>query len=120
MRTALHDNVAATSQLWNAIRNDADGVTVDVTGSALPTGGFFVGGSAEPLVKGQDHITPDDVAGYVSTHPEARFFGLWREGDQYWLDCTEHYADADAAHSVARQRHEIAVYNITTGGCEQS
>ncbi|WP_146132525.1 hypothetical protein [Streptomyces solincola] len=109
---------AVTAKLCAAIRNGVDGETVDATGGTLPTHGYWVGGRSWTLVKSASRVTPDDVAGFVSAHPTARYFGVWVENGRAYLDIADHVLSPRDAHAMAVERNEIAVFNIDTGECE--
>lgn len=118
--TLTRDDTRTTASLWRAIQDGADGVTVDSLGNELPKYGYYVGGRSWTLVRAAHAVTPDDVAGYVSTHSDTRYFGMWIEGGRVYLDAVDLiYREADA-HATGRERRELAVFNISTGECEES
>jgi hypothetical protein len=118
--TLVRDDTRTTAALWAAIRNGAEGVTVDALGNELPRYGYYVGGASWTLVRAAHAITPDDVAGYVSTHSGTRYFGMWVDGGRVYLDAVDLIYRESEAHETARERRELAVFNISTGECEGS
>lgn len=118
--TLTRDDTRTTAALWAAIRNGAEGATVDALGGELPRYGYWVGGRSWTLVRAAHAVTPDDVAGYVSVHPDARYFGLWVDGGRVYLDAVDLIYRETDAHDVARERRELAVFNIRSGQSEES
>ena len=120
MSTITRDDTRITRELWAAIQSGQDGATVDALGFELPHYGWYVGGKSWTLVRAAEHITPDDVAGYVSVHPDTRYFGMWVDGGRVYLDSVDLiYREADA-HTLGRKRRELSVYNISARECEPS
>lgn len=118
--TLTRDDTRTTASLWHAIQNQAAGVTVDALGGEMPRYGYWVGGQSWTLVRAAHVITPDDVAGYVSTHSDARYFGMWVDGGRVYLDAVDLIYRASEAHETAYERRELSVFNISTGSCEES
>ncbi|OII61199.1 hypothetical protein BJP40_06640 [Streptomyces sp. CC53] len=114
----LTDAPATTAALYRAIRTGSDGATVDSYRQPLPETGYWVGGQSWTLVKAVSRITPDDVAGFVSTHPNARYFGVWVENGRAYLDVVDHVPAERSAYALATARSEMAVFNIATGESE--
>lgn len=116
--TLTRDPVTATRKLWDAVRTGQDGATVDVLGGEAPRYGYLVGGASWTLVRAASNLTPDDVAGFVSAHPHARYFGMWVDGGRVYLDVVDLvYRESDAFES-ARERAELSIYNVRTAECE--
>lgn len=112
------DRVRTTRKLWAAISSGADGVTVDALDGEAPRYGYMVGGGSWTLVRAAALITPDDVAGFVSAHPDARYFGMWVDGGRVYLDvCNLVYREADAFKTAA-DRSELSIFNVRTAECE--
>ena len=107
-------------ELWFAAANECAGFTVDRFNESLPRTGYFVGGQSWTLIRAAELLTPEDVDQYVSTHPNTRYFGMWVDDHKVYVDSVDHISDHDKAHAVASERHELAVFNITTGECERS
>lgn len=118
--TLVRDDTRTTASLWAAIQNGADGATVDALGNELPRYGYYVGGASWTLVRAAHAVTPDDVAGFVSTHPDTRYFGMWVEDGRVYLDAVTLIYRESEAHETARERRELAIYNISAGECETS
>ena len=118
--TLTRDNTRTTAALWSAIRTGRDGVTVDALGNDLPRYGYYVGGQSWTFVRAAHAVTPDDVAGYVSAHSATRYFGMWVEGGRVYLDAVDLIYRETDAHETARERRELAVFNISSGECETS
>ncbi|MFF8831367.1 hypothetical protein [Streptomyces sp. NPDC015131] len=114
----LVDAPATTAALFQAIRSGSEGVTVDSYGRELPETGYWVGGQSWTLVKAVSRVTPDDVAGFVSTHPEARYFGVWVEKGRAYIDAVDYVEGSRRAFALATVRSEMAVFNIGTGESE--
>lgn len=120
MQTMTRDDQRIARELWWATLNGCVGFTVDTHGESLPREGYFVGGQSYTLVRAANMITPDEITRYVQSHPNTRYFGMWVEDHQVYVDCVDHITDAATAHTLGQEREEIAIYNITTGECEQS
>lgn len=116
--TLTRDDTRTTATLWHAIRNGSAGVTADSLGNELPHYGYWVGGQSWTLVKAIGRVTPDDVAGFVSAHPETRYFGMWVEDGRVYLDAVDLIYSATEAHAVASERRELSIFNISAGECE--
>ena len=120
MQTTTRDDQRIARELWWATLNGCVGFTVDTHNEPLPRNGYFVGGQSYTLVRAANMITPDEITRYVTSHPETRFFGMWVEGSDVYVDCVDHVTDAETAHQMGQDREEIAIYNIATGECERS
>lgn len=107
-----------TDVLYAAVQARVSGITLDTLGETLPESGYWVGGQSWTLTKSVDNFTRDDVEDYVAAHPASRFFGVWVENGRAYLDITDHVESARAAHQLACQRCEFAVFNISSGQCE--
>lgn len=118
--TLVRDDTRTTASLWAAIQNGSEGVTVDSLGNELPRYGYYVGGQSWTLVRAAHAVTPDDVAGYVSTHSATRYFGMWVDGGRVYIDAVDLIYRESEAHATARERRELAIYNISAGECEAS
>lgn len=107
-----------TTAIISAINDSMIGGTVRRTavGSELPTTGYWVGGVVSPLV-----IDPDDLGGdnvgeietfvnYITTE----FVGWWTDSDddQLYVDAVTWFESHDDAAKAARERHEIAFWDI--------
>jgi hypothetical protein len=119
MTVATRDDTRVTRDLWSAIANGAPGATVDALGHSLPSEGYFVGGRSYVSVHPVDSITPDDVAGYVSSNSDARYFGMWEHDGKIFLDAVDWIVDRVHARQLGRLRREIEIFNIATGECEE-
>lgn len=116
--TLVRDDTRTTRQLWAAISSGQAGITVDALDNELPHYGYFVGGRSWTLVRAAALITPDDVAGYVSSNSDARYFGMWVDGGRVYLDAVDLIYRESDAQDAARERCELAVFNVRTGNCE--
>lgn len=112
--TVTRDATRVTRELWNATQTRSEGATVDALDFPLPHYGYWVGGQSWTLVKAADRVTPDDIAGFVSAHPSARYFGVWVEDDRAYFDVVDLIYREETARETARERHELAVFNIST------
>lgn len=120
MTTLTRDDTRITRELWRAIADHADGFTVDALDDELPDHGYFVGGQSFTQIRPVALTTPDDVAGFVSVHPNTRFFGVWEDNGMIYIDAVDHVESDAQAHDLGRARKEIAIYNISTEECEAS
>lgn len=99
----------------NTILANRDGGTIALNGSELPTTGYFVGGITSALVYGpQDG--PEDVIEFVRylDNLGAEYVGWWtdQETGALWIDGSDHFAQQWFAEGIARDRGEIAIYDI--------
>lgn len=117
MATLVRDNARTTATLWHAIRNGEAGVTADSLGFELPHYGYYVGGQSPTLVMPTGTVTPDDVAGFVSTHPETRYFGMWEDDGKIYVDAVDLIYSGQRAMELARERGELAVFDISDRKC---
>jgi hypothetical protein len=62
-------------------------------------------------------VTPDDVAGFISTHPETRYFGMWEDGGKIYIDAVDLIYSGSQAAELARERGELAYFDISDGQC---
>lgn len=116
--TTTRDDVRVTRELWAAISSGADGATVDAHGGELPRYGYLVGGRSWTLVRAAHRVTPDDVAGFVSRNSDSRYFGMWVEDGRVYLDCVDLIYRESDAFEAARERRELAVFNVRSQECE--
>lgn len=83
-------------------------------GPASQTTGYYVGGADNveaitfPVDSPADwHAAVDKVRGAGSA-----YVGVWEDGGLYYVDATERIEDERMALTVARQRGEIAIWDI--------
>jgi hypothetical protein len=92
------------------------GGTLALDRSELPTTGYFVGGLVSALIYGAEN-DPDDVdcfAEYLDHATPAQFIGWWtdQETQALWVDGTSWHEGLTEALVIARDRNEIAIYDI--------
>lgn len=120
MTTNIH---GLARYLWNeTIRHD--GATANIYGFS-PADGYMVGGVAETVIHTWDeHAALDQIEHYILNnadqlvHPE-HYVGTWVAHEcgnkqALYIDISERYATEAEALEVAIERHELAVYNLTT------
>ena len=103
------------------IANDAGGFTFRWSDAEFPSAGFAVG------IPGFEHqtayLTPQSIWDYVlrtdvsaALNADAhRCLGTWRNGDTWYLDVSEVYANLASAIDAARKGNQRAVYDLAEG-----
>lgn len=101
-----------TDTLTNMIDNGTDG-TVDVTGSDLPTDGYYVAAASPFNLSGpRDTLSPSLVRTFLAM--ATRYVGVWTDTDtgHVYLDHVEHHQDKAQALKIAAARSEIAIWDV--------
>lgn len=104
--------IRVLSVLRNTVERRESGATVATRGES-PTNGFMVGGVAPELVMTNG---TRDLPSWVARN-SGEYFGIWRDDatGKYHADISEHYADRETAIEIARQRGEIAIWDLANG-----
>ena len=113
-------NAAVASQTAKAIRASG-GITVSIHGD-VPHEGFAVAGitdaSGTKVESMYDReVTAKDVRSYMSAHADQlkepnAYMGAWVDAGKTFLDVSQVFSDRSAALDAARQRDEIAVFDL--------
>ncbi|QDF14242.1 hypothetical protein SEA_IAMGROOT_69 [Microbacterium phage IAmGroot] len=90
------------------------GATFAADGTPV-TEGFAVAGIAEAIRIDVADFTAELLAEVITLFAEAGTFGTWIEDGEVWIEPSEVYTDRAEAERVARQRDEIAFYDLTAG-----
>jgi hypothetical protein len=108
---------AIATEIFNSIADGENG-TLDIMGYDLPGYGYFVGGEGAPLVFGSvedgNRSTAmraiRDFVGKLS----GRYVGWWadEETGKIYVDGTTWFSSEHEAARTARERKEIAIYDI--------
>ena len=108
-------------QLANCLLSNArSGYSVNIQG-VEPRCGYMVGGIVQPLVyQNTASVNVHEVSSWIKAYINANnsdkniFFGIWRnpENNQVFIDVSQQISDLDLALEVARNRGEIAIYDI--------
>lgn len=95
-----------------------EGFSVSDLGLKLPTTGYFVAISAYGAIYDRPTFSVHDLQDYVANFrsflqgsPD-RYLGAWVDGDEVYLDISEWIADRDTAIMDAKNRGELAVWDI--------
>lgn len=104
---------------------ESGGSTVSVIGETLPDSGYMVGGEVEGLQMDASLLTnrPDAVEAALEMYVHRNFklltkgnvfLGGWldKEDDTVWFDVSDKYATEGFALLVARNRGELAIWDI--------
>lgn len=95
------------------------GGTLSLTGDPLPTEGYYVGGLVSPLIlDGTDAQSDVSVfTEYLLDTLDVKFIGWWtdEETGHLWVDGVSHHATEHRASRLARERREIAIFDIVRG-----
>lgn len=86
------------------------GKTVDLTGAPLPLRGYFVGVTGVVLTA--QTATLDVFHAFVKAHANARFLGVWREGNAVYLDTVVYCETFREAASFGHLYNQKAIYSI--------
>ena len=98
-----------------------EGGTAPLHRDTLPTTGYYVGGAVSPLILSDPlEFTPDarwDVqvfVNYLREYVACQYVGWWSDSEtgKVWIDATTWHTDEFTAGKVARERREIAIYDI--------
>lgn len=102
------------------------GATIDLTGAPVSRShGYFVAGMPEgvaTLDKGDTQAALDMLNFYfdlIST-PEyessyGKFLGTWIDGDDLYIELSEYVPNKEIAMNLARERGELAIFDIANG-----
>lgn len=96
------------------IIDNPEGGTLDLRGFPLPDNGYFVGGACPPLVfDSADDMTYVALGAFIG-HLRSAYVGWWtdEETGKVYVDGTDWYGTEHVAATVARERHEIAFWDI--------
>lgn len=105
-------NQEAYATVRTMILNGDDG-TVSVTGSPLPTDGYYVATQTPFNASGpRDTLRESIVRLFVSYAPS--YVGVWTDTDtqHVYLDHVEHIGSREHALKTARARNELAIWDI--------
>lgn len=97
---------------------ESDGGTVALHGHSLPTTGYFVGGRIPSLILSEEEVSRRaviyQVIDFVS-RAGTPYVGVWRDSEtgKIYFDAVEWYYDEYSAGKVARERRELAVWDIS-------
>lgn len=104
-------------EIFNHIADGRDG-TLDTLGYDLPLTGYFVGGRGEALVFESTEDANRSASlrkiGEFVEGTEARYVGWWTDSEtgKVYVDGTDWFASEYAAGRSARERKEIAFWDI--------
>jgi hypothetical protein len=100
------------------------GSTINIKGS-IQHAGFAVGGSPDLVGKTTEKVieglaTPQDIGAYIREHHDIltlknKYIGAWVQDDKTYLDVSEVHDDRRGAVALAKERNEIAVYDLKGG-----
>ena len=96
------------------IIDNPEGGTLDLRGYPLPDNGYFVGGACPPLVfPSAESIDPVTLGDFIG-HLRSAYVGWWtdEETGKVYIDGTDWISTQFGAEYVARQRGEIAFWDI--------
>jgi len=96
---------------------DHGGVTIHVDTGHQPGTGFGVSTHKNRERILSDRPTGPDLLNYVQDnidllHLPDRYLGVWRDGDQWYLDVTQVELGQLAAQALARTNHQKAIYSF--------
>ena len=112
--------MSIAEQILSAVRGGSEGGTFPLASESLPDTGFYVGGviSSLILVPGDTSATEElaDTEVFVAELQRlgVGYVGHWTDEDdgRVYIDGVEHHTTEFAAASVARERHEISIWDI--------
>lgn len=82
--------------------------------------GFYIGGAASTVVIPESEFTLETLSLAISdVSGRTRYIGTWIHAGSVYVDAVTYLRDAKQALELARQRGELAVYDIA-GGSELS
>lgn len=91
-----------------------EGGTYDTFAETAPTTGYWVGGAGSVLTfPSVDRMSPSMIEAFVH-HGTVRYVGWWTDAEtgKVWLDAVEWIPTLSGAASIARNRGEIAFWDI--------
>lgn len=93
------------------------GITISTHGD-VPSSGFAVAAGAEQQYNRD--VTTKDIAAYIDAHKtELRssnaYLGAWVDKGTVYLDVSHVFAERSTALQAARQRNELAIYDLAKG-----
>jgi hypothetical protein len=100
--------------IFHEIYQSPEGGTVDLQKEELPTDGYFVGGVGAPLVfETVDRLAPIPLDSFARGL-KSRYLGWWTDSEtgQLWIDGSDWYQSLSATLVTARDRGELAVYDV--------
>lgn len=119
--TGQEPRVSNGSRVFSTLRDAVsrgEGATANlINPDRVETRGYYVAGTAAsftvPLkrVKTNDYL---DFIDYARSHA-AEWVGAWIHGYRVWFDVVDHVPDLEGALDLARERGEIAIYDIERG-----
>lgn len=89
------------------------GATFTANGD-LVTSGYCVAGIAPAVRVALEDFTAEVLAQAVASFNHDGTFGTWIEDGEVWIEPSEVYTDGATAYLVARERQEIAFFNLDT------
>jgi hypothetical protein len=101
------------------LANRANGYSVDVNGD-VPTDGFMVGGLVPAEIIPETLITVDDIRSFIifhyfRLHNANTYVGVWTHEGNVYIDLSRKITVREEAMRQARNRNEIAIYDVAHG-----
>lgn len=98
------------------IENRLAGYSVDIHGE-IPKDGYMVGGLVPALIVSEETITVSDVEEFVifhwlRLHNANTYLGVWTYEGQVYVDISRKIDVLAEAKRIARNRNEIAIYDV--------
>ena len=96
--------------------NRLGGYSVDIHGD-IPKDGYMVGGLVPALIMSEAFITVDDIKGFIEfhwlrLHNANTYLGVWSYEDNVYVDISRKIDVLAEAKRIARNRNEIAIYDV--------
>lgn len=110
-----------TEQIIEKIFANPEGGTAPLYSEELPSIGYYVGGLASPLILSTPlEYVPDArwdakvFINYLREYVACQYVGWWSDSEtgKVWIDATTWHTREFTAEKVARERREIAIYDI--------
>lgn len=122
--TGREPRTSAGSQAFSTLHNAVSmgtGATAALSGRAVPTYGYFVGGATVSFVRNSvAQVKVHDVLDFLdyARGNAAEWVGVWVDDNdgRVYFDVSEWVADLGEAMSLAGQRGEKAVYGLAGDG----
>lgn len=109
-----HHSVSVLAE--TLMSNRLGGYSVDIHGE-VPKDGYMVGGLVPALIVSEEFITVDDIKGFIEfhwfrLHNANTYFGVWTYEGNVYVDISRKIDQREEAMRQARNRNEIAVYDV--------
>jgi hypothetical protein len=103
-----------------------DGITVDVNTGSSPTRGFAVGTHPDKTESWDDaRFTPGIIRNFVKENGDelrkpGRHLGIWRDGDQWYMDITHITKERTTAEEIGRIMDQEAITDVAALGTDSA